>query len=206
MKLSAFLAVSLPLIAMSQAPATAATDAMADQGNWLKASIATLKPVDKSTPLARKVSHALPVDCAPPVKLRPFVPNRYLPRERDLRQALTAQQPQVDNSGAPLAGAVTTNYAAPRMVSAYDGYSGSMMSQAPQVVTSPGSAGAPRFASTKKAAGSRSPRVMPGQAPMLPEQLTQPANVVAPLIPEPPQQRQMARAQFPISMPVAAFP
>lgn len=201
MKLSAFLAVSVPILTMSQMPAMAGNVAVADTGAWLKESIATLKPV---TAAPKKVSHAAPT--ASTLRLRPFMPNRYLPKERDMRQALKAQEAQYDPSAQqevssaaqPLSGNVSTFYATPP--TPYDQYSmqnGSQSSMAsmPQVVR--------KFKTARKAAGTRAPRMTPGQMPVVPEQLVQ-SPQIAPLIPEPPTQRGM-RTQFPTSMPVPGF-
>jgi hypothetical protein len=202
MKLSAFLAVSVPLLAMSQ-PAMA-EDAMADTGSWLKSSLATLKPAAKSTaaakPAAHKVSHAMPTASQTSTGMRPFVPGRYLPHESDLRQAMVPQQPQLDNSmslsaSQPLAGEVNANgYAAPRTTSSYDRYA--MISKLAQEITAQ-----QRVARTDKRGATRSPRLMPGQMPVIPEQLTPMQSAILPTIPEPPMQRIATRPQF--SMPMA---
>jgi hypothetical protein len=201
MKLSAFIAVSVPLLAMSQAPAMA-EDAMADTGSWLKSSLATLKPEAKATtkPAPRKVSHAMPALSDASLNVRPFVPGRYLPHESDLRRAMVSQQGQYDNSTAmdptgsqqQLAGEVNASGYAQRSPASYDRYS--MMTSLAQDLTA-------RVARTNKRGATRSPRVMPGQMPMVPEQLTPMQAAVQPMIPEPPAQRMATRPQF--SMPMS---
>lgn len=207
MKLSAFLAVSVPIVAASQVPALAAGPA--STGGWLQASIASLATTKAAKPAAKRVAHANP---AATVRLRAFKPGRYLPSEKDLRRAaMVSQQAQYDYSadqpsyGNGLSGQVSTAYAAaPRATTVYDQYA--MNSGYANSVPAPQTyAPAPRIRTQKKAIGQRAPRVMPNQMPMLPEQLTQ-APVVHPMmIPDPPVQRQV-RAPFPVSMPVAPFP
>jgi hypothetical protein len=204
MRLSAFLALSVPLAALAQLPALADTDSMADTGNWLKSSIATLKA---GKPQTTKVSHAMPEQPPTAPKLRPFMVNRYLPHERDLMHPLAAQQGQMDPSAymssaaSTLNGSVSASYSAPYMVPGQDRYASAMMPTAapPQR--------APKI--SNNAARSRVPRVMPGQAPVLPDQLTC-KSTITPVIPDPPAARQtnagQARPEFPISMPMSALP
>jgi hypothetical protein len=134
------------------------------------------------------------------MQMRPFMPNRPLPHESDLQRALVSQQGQMDNSmammpSAPRSLSGEVNYMAPQMVSAYSPYGMSgTMAQAPM----------PNQVKSKKPMGTRSPRLMPGQAPMLPEQLSPNQPAVQPMIPDPPIQPMTAkRPQFPVSMPVA---
>ena len=117
-----------------------------------------------------------------------------------------AQQAQYDPSAGqqeaaaaqPLSGNVSTFYASPP--SSYDQYS---MQNSPQS-SMPAMPAVPRRIKTaKKPAGTRAPRMTPGQMPVVPEQLVQ-APQIQPLIPEPPVQRNV-RPQFPTSMPVAGF-
>lgn len=202
MKLSALLAVSLPLLAMSQAPASAEPNAMADTGSWLKASITSLKPDSK--PAARKVSHAMPTtNQTASVNLRPFMPGRFLPHEADVQRALVAQRAQMDNSismdpsggSQALSGEVNANYMAPRTVASYGQYG---MESSPAQTSG-------QMAAFKKQVGTRSPRLMPGRAPILPEQLASTPAGLQPLIPEPPTRQRAAgnKPSFPVSMPVA---
>lgn len=214
MKLSAFIAISVPVVAASQLPAAAADP---NTGAWLQESISELAPAKakmSSTSYAAAhaqrhavpVAHAVHASVSPPVKMRPFKPGRYLPSEKELRMAaMQSQQAQYDYSadGAQLSGQVNAQYTAPRQRSAYDqyamqgGYSAAMPAAVMPI--------AQRVkAQVKKAIGQRAPRVVPNQMPMLPEQLTQ-APMIQPQIPEPPVQRQM-RATFPASMPVGQFP
>ncbi|HEY9793295.1 MAG TPA: hypothetical protein V6D22_23040 [Candidatus Obscuribacterales bacterium] len=211
MKLSALLAVSLPLLSMSQAPASAEPSAMAQTGSWLKQSITSLKTTSHSAPAfkvaakpaPRKVSHAMPAGstgyqpASLGAQLRPFMPNRPLPHESDLqRAALVSQQAQVDNSIAmmtPRSLSGEVNYQAPQMVSSYSQY-GMSVAETPM----------PHQMKAKRQIGGRSPRLMPGQAPMVPSQLTANQAAVQPMIPDPPVQQAAAnRPQFPVSMPVA---
>jgi hypothetical protein len=219
MKLSAFLAISVPIVAASQMPAQAAEPTVS--GAWLQESISELTPAKAkmaTTSYSAAQKHVVHVVHAAPispnaVKLRPFKPGRYLPSEKELRaaavQAQQVQQAQYDYSapGAQLNGQVNAQgYAAPmRQQSAYDqyampnGYAASMPAMAASPI-------AQRVkAQIKRAIGQRAPRVVPNQMPMLPEQLTQ-APMLQPQIPEPPAQRQQMRAPFPVSMPVGQFP
>jgi len=221
MKLSAFLAVSVPIMAASQLPAVAADPS--NSGAWLQESLNELSPqkakmasASYSTSLNQMrraasvpvhVAHAAPIASA--TKLRPFKPGRYLPSEKDLRAAaMQAQQARYDYSAdnAQLSGQVSSQYAAPRTASAYDQYampSGYAASMPPALMPI-----AQRVKTQiKKAIGQRAPRVVPNQMPMLPEQLTQGPMVqspVKPMIPEPQVQRQV-RAPFPVSMPVGQY-
>lgn len=207
MKLSAFLALSVPL-AMFQLPALADTTDMADTANWLKSSIATLKSPAKSQ--TTKVSHAMPTEQASGVKIRPFVPNRYLPHERDLIRNLQAQQAQSDPTAymnAPqtgrLSGEVASSYSAPYMVPGPDRYAGAMLSNP--------SSEEPRAAKfARNTSRSRVPRIMPGQVPVLPDQLTSKTSSIPPVIPDPPSNGQMypsnGRPEFPVTMPMSSVP
>lgn len=218
MKLSAFLAVSVPIVAISQAPVSAQDGTT---GAWLQDSIASLTPQKavaakwtgpKTPPAVKKVTHAAPT--AGTLRLRPFQPGRYLPSEKELRYAVQAQQARYDYSqaqaqqprydyaapNAMLNGQVATNYAA-RPATVYDQYA--MTNGYASAPMAPAYS-APKVKPHKREIGKRAPRVIPQQMPVLPEQLTHGPGLqqgIQPLIPEPPMQRQV-RAPFPVSMPV----
>ncbi len=139
------------------------------------------------------------------VRLRPFIPNRYLPSERELQKALVAEKARFDLSAdapspepapqgiaeVPLSGGVS-GYWARQAPSAYDQY----LQKLP-------SAAARQIKSAAMAVAKRGARVLPGQEPVLPETFAQ-APPVLPFIPEPPASRAASPIvpDFSLSMPV----
>lgn len=216
MKLSAVLAISVPIAAASQLPAVAA-DAPPPVGGsaqWQnsvapqRAQMASISYAlaQKQVPVAAHVAHASPTSAG--LKLRPFKPGRYLPSERDLRAAAMPQQAQYDPSadqagyatgGAMLSGQVSSQYAAPRAASAYDQYA--MNPGALAAVAMPI---AQRVkAQVKRAIGQRAPQMVPNRMPVMPAQFSQQAAMVQTAGPEPMMQQRQMR---PSSMPCGPMP
>ena len=198
MKLSAFLLVSVPLVAVAQPTAAVAGEQTSD--SWLKESLASLKTAKPAAKPKSKVLHAS-TPMAATLKLRPFVPNRYLPSEREMHRAMVAQQAQMDPNAyqsqpepslrdRPLQAQISEYNYSRKPISAYD----SMMQKLPPVVQH-------KIKEVKNKVVARAPRAVAGLSQVLPEQFV-PTPKVNPIIPEPPRANTGITPDFQMSVPL----
>jgi hypothetical protein len=197
MKLSAFLLASVPLVAAAQPTAAIAGE---QSDSWLKESLASLKTAKPTAKPRPKVLHAS-TPMAATLKLRPFVPNRYLPSEREMQRAMVAQQAQMDPtayqsqpestaSDRPLQAQISEYNYSRKPISAYD----SMMQKLPPVVQH-------KIKEVKNKVVARAPRAVAGLSQVLPEQFV-PTPAVNPIIPEPPRANTNITPDFQMSVPL----
>lgn len=197
MKLSAFLFVSVPLVAVAQPTAAVAGE---QSDSWLKESLASLKSAKPAAKGKPKVLHAS-TPMAATLKLRPFVPNRYLPSEREMQRAMVAQQAQMDPNAyqsqpeptvteRPLQAQISEYNYSRKPISAYD----SMMQKLPPVVQH-------KIKEVKNKVVARAPRAVAGLSQVLPEQFV-PTPSVNPIIPEPPRANTNITPDFQMSVPL----
>lgn len=120
--------ICLHLMASVGLAAQAADKTISDKADWLKRNLQAISSANKAEPAKLNVPEPLkPEEDRSSLKaklpsLRPFVPNRYLPRRADIDIALKAQSARLDNSipqdssslesnyNQPLTGQISTSY------------------------------------------------------------------------------------------------
>lgn len=214
MKFSHLIAVSVNVAAAANALPSGASEQGA---SWLQASLNDIssKGAAKAArpQVARKIKHSSSSQLTSGVvKMRPFVPNRYLPSERELQQAMVPQQAQIDES-ADSGAAFSTQSSAPRALSGAVSQYGDATAAQNQQLMQYRQQGAPyerylmesnqrQLAVLKSAVtkfmAQRAPRAAQGLVPVVPDELTK-MQIADPVVPEPPQ-RQLS-SQVPMYIP-----